>query len=451
MTSLRRPPAGRRLARFRAQSDQFDAVGVLTLYLVLLVGVPAQLIFAPLGAAGTPAQMLAIGMLVWWVAHRLARLQPGSRAVQPVRRALLVFVVVLLASYYAGATRPIEDVELRAADRGLLSLCAWAGIILVTTEGLPTRNRLDVLLRRLVLAVGVLAALGVVQFLTGVNIVEYLQIPGFVANTDYSELLARADFRRPSATATHPIEFGVVLAMVLPIALHYAFNDTARGWRRWVPVGLIAMALPISISRTAIVGAVVALLFVLPTWSVRHRRRAYVAIAGMTMVIYLAVPGLLGTLRNLFVSLLGGVDSSALSRTNSYAVAGEYIAERPFLGRGIGTFLPSYRILDNQYLITTIEAGLLGVAALLALFLTGVFTARGVRRRSSDPIVRSLAQSLAAAAAAAMVSFATFDALSFAMAAGMTFFLLGCVGAMWRLHVGLPSQVDTVEGEAGSR
>jgi hypothetical protein len=66
-------------------------------------------------------------------------------------------------------------------------------------------------------------------------------------------------------------------------------------------------------------------------------------------------------------------------------------------------------------------------------------------------MVRSLAQSLAAAAAVAMVSFATFDALSFAMAAGMTFFLLGCVGALWRLHVGLPSHVDAVEGEAGSR
>jgi len=35
--------------------------------------------------------------------------------------------------------------------------------------------------------------------------------------------------------------------------------------------------------------------------------------------------------------------------------------------------------------------------------------------------------------ACAAVSYATYDALSFPMGAGLTFLLLGCVGAMWRL------------------
>jgi hypothetical protein len=47
--------------------------------------------------------------------------------------------------------------------------------------------------------------------------------------------------------------------------------------------------------------------------------------------------------------------------------------------------------------------------------------------------VRDLMQSLAAAVAAAAVSFATFDALSFGIASGLTFLVLGCVGAAWRL------------------
>jgi len=60
-------------------------------------------------------------------------------------------------------------------------------------------------------------------------------------------------------------------------------------------------------------------------------------------------------------------------------------------------------------------------------------TARNARRRSSDPEPRHLAQCLAASVAVPTVSFATLDALSFAIAAGLTFLMLGCVGALWRL------------------
>ena len=48
-----------------------DSLGPLTLYLVVLVGVPAQLIVAPLGAAGTPAGLLAALGVLWWFAGRL--------------------------------------------------------------------------------------------------------------------------------------------------------------------------------------------------------------------------------------------------------------------------------------------------------------------------------------------------------------------------------------------
>jgi predicted RND superfamily exporter protein len=78
-----------------------------------------------------------------------------------------------------------------------------------------------------------------------------------------------------------------------------------------------------------------------------------------------------------------------------------------------------------------------GLAALFLLFLIGTFTARGARRRSSNPTVRSLGQALAAAVVIAMVGFATFDALAFPMATGLTFLILGCTGAAWRL-AGVP-------------
>jgi O-antigen ligase len=404
-------------------------------YVVLLIAVPAWLVFAPLGAAGTPAQMLGIGLLVWWAARWLARSQPNPRVTHPVRLALFLLALAILASYVVAATRAIDALEMRAADRGLLNLCAWSGVVLVTGEGLR-RDQLDRLLRVLVWAGGGLAALGVLQFVTGLDVAHYLEIPGLSVNADYSTVLERADFRRPSGTATHPIEFGVVLAMILPVAIHYALDGGDRRLRRWLPVAMIAFALPISISRSAVVGAVLVLLFLLPSWPTRRRRAAYAVLLGFIGLIYLMIPGLLGTLRNLFTFLFQ--DSSTESRTGSYSIAGDFVAERPVFGRGFGTFLPSYHIVDNQYVQMVIGTGIVGTVALVALFLTGILTARGVRRRSSDPATRGLAQSLAASVAVAAVSSATFDSLSFPMAAGTMFLLLGCVGALWRLEVATP-------------
>ena len=62
-----------------------------------------------------------------------------------------------------------------------------------------------------------------------------------------------------------------------------------------------------------------------------------------------------------------------------------------------------------------------------------MLSARNARRLSTDPETRQLAQVLAASVAVPMVAFATFDAFSFAMAASLTFLIIGCVGAFWRL------------------
>jgi O-antigen ligase len=226
--------------------------------------------------------------------------------------------------------------------------------------------------------------------------------------------------------------------MCLPIALHFAFQDKHRPLlRRWFPVAAIAIAVPISISRSAIVSTVVVLCFLIPSWPVGIRRRAYGAMFALSGVIYLLVPGLLGTLAGLFTGISS--DTSAQSRTGSYPLALQFIERAPVFGRGFQTFLTSFWILDDQYLGTLIETGIVGLAALLGLFITGVTVARRVRKRSADARDRSLAQSLAAAVASALVSFALFDAFSFPMAASLIFFILGCVGALNRLVPRAPS------------
>ena len=399
----------------------------------MLFAIPSRLIFAPLGASGTPAQVLSLGLGTWWAAIKLAGGDPDPRRRDVIRRAMLLFVAAIMISYLRAATRPVSSAELRQADTGLVLALGWLGLLLFTGSGLTSMAALNTTLRRLVLAGGSLASLGILQFVTKRAFTNYIQIPGLTTNNTLVSVVGRAGLTRPAGTALHPIEFGAVLTMTLPIALHFAMHDQTRNaFRRWFPVAVIAVAVPISISRSAIVSTIVVLAVLLPSWSRSARRLAYVSLVGLLGLLFVAVPGLLGTLAALFTGISG--DSSAQSRTDSYALAAAFISRRPILGRGFLTFLPSYRILDNQYLGLAIETGIVGVAALLILFVCGIGVGRAIgRRENCTAATRSLANSLAASVASAAASFALFDAFSFPMAATLIFFMLGCLAALDRL------------------
>ena len=409
-----------------------DGTTFLTCYIILLFAIPSRLVVGPLGGAGTPAQLLGIAGTLWWFWHTLAQPLDHEMRPRPMRRAMLVLVATILASYIAAMSRPISMIELNSTEMGLLSMLSWLGVLLVANDGIPSLGRLEVLVRRLTLAGGLTAVLGIAQFATGLEFTNWIQIPGLSANSQLVSVFDRGGFNRPSGTALHPIEFGTALTVLLPLCLHLAFHPGPLGRiRRWLPLVAIALAVPLSISRSAILGAIVVLAILMPSWAPRARRWSLVALACGSMAMFVFIPGFLGTMRNLFTGL--ATDTSTRSRTDSYAMAWAFVERAPLTGRGFLTFLPQYRILDNQYLGMLIDTGFLGAGALLALFMTGIVVSNRCRARSSDPATRSLTLSLTAALAAAAISFAFFDALSFPLLAGLTFVMLGMVGAVHQL------------------
>jgi hypothetical protein len=425
----------RAAARPRAKRRRRDNVGLLTLFLLLLVLIPSRLVFKPLGATGTPAAMLALfGLMGWTCAWMVPSLTPG-RWRQPIRWAIALFALAVLASYLPAVSKYLAGGGIRSADRGLITVAIYAGVAFMVADGVHTKKRLDLLMKRLVLAGAILAAVGIVQFFTGFNPADLVRIPGLTTNEHLTSIIGRAGFRRVAGTAVHPIEFGVVLAMIFPIALQVAFKARqGTGFWRWTGVGLIALAIPMSLSRSAFLGLFTAAMVLLPTWPTRRLFWAAMALPVFAVFMRGIARGLLGTITSLFLGLSG--DPSFQGRTEDYAVVGRFISESPLIGRGFGTFDPvEFVLLDNQYLGILIETGVLGLASLILLFLIGIFTARGARRRCTDPHDRELAQAIAASIAVAMVSYLTFDAFAFPMASAMTFFMLGTAGAMWRIAV----------------
>ncbi len=408
----------------------WDGATFLTAYVVLLLALPSRLIIGPLGAAGTPANVVAVSGAVWWLWARAADVERTRTRAHPVRTAMLVFVLAVAVSYVAAMTRAIGGDEVSTANTGLLLIAGWLGVVLVADSGVSSMDRLEVLLRRLAVGGGLVALLGLLQFATGRAYTDLIQIPGLTTNATLTSVLSRDSYVRPSGTALHPIEFGVSMNILLPICLHVALTATDLGrFRRWFPVAAIAMAIPLSISRSAIVGGVVVLAVLLPTWPRRTRLGALV-FGGIGMVaVFLTVPGMLGTITKLFTGISS--DDSALSRTNSYPLAWEFISRSPAFGRGFQTFLPSYRILDNQYLGLLIEIGFVGVIALLGVFVTAFVTAFVARSRFTDARSRSAAAALAASVAAPAACLAFVDGFSFPLMAGLTFFSCGLIGTVY--------------------
>ena len=410
-----------------------DAVSFLTLYLLLLFLMPSRLTIAPLGAAGTPAMLVGLAGFAWWVFHSVQRTSAPRGLPQPVRTGYVLFGCCVLASYVAAMSRPIDATESSVADLGLVATAAWGGVLLLANDGIDSRDRLTVVLRRLALAGGALATLGIVQFVTGTSFVDRISIPGLHANWSLGGVGLRNGFNRPSGTALHPIEFGSVIAMILPLALTLAMNDRTRGrLRRWYPVGAIGVASALSISRSALIATFVALVLLGATWDRGRRIAAAAVVVGVGGALFVTVPGLLGSLMGMFTGI--GDDSSAQSRSGSYGIAMEFVERSPVVGRGLFTFLPRYRILDNQYLSLLIELGVVGLAVFGLLILAAVRCGRAVRLHAVDPANRELGQALVASVCAGAAGLALFDGFSFPMSAGLFFLVLGLAGAAWRLE-----------------
>ena len=386
-----------------------------------------------LGGAGSPATLFAFTLLGWYVllwTHPRFALYRGR---QPARLAAAFFAFVYVAAYVSANRHALGSTAQNGADRGMIFVTGWLAVMLLAADGIETWDGLQALLRRLVTCISVLAAIGISQFATGFNLANYVVIPGLTRQIAFVDLLSRDGINRPSATTAHPLEFAAVLGLALPLALHQArFASPGGRFRRWLQVGLIAAALPLTVSRSVVLGLVIIACVLMPTWRGRQLRIAYPVLAGALITVWVAEPRLISLLYQLFSET--GSESSSVSRLDAYSSAASFIAQHPWLGQGFGTFLPqTYFFVDDQYLTTLIETGVLGFVAVLMLFVLGWYLARSTRRISADEQTRDLLQCLAVSALCTGVSFSTFDALGYSTISGLTFLLTGCIAAAWRL------------------
>ena len=325
-------------------------------------------------------------------------------------------------------------------------LLSFLLVFYVIVSVVRTRADVDFLIRVLVAGGGVVAGFALVERRTGFNVFDHLStvIPllrlraiTLYNGVSVSDLeIVRGGQLRVVASSQHPIALGVLFAVLMPLALYLARRE---GRRRWLIVAvMLLLGLLATASRTGIVSLfVIGLVFLV--CQPRAVVRLLPALVPLLLAVQIVLPGTLSATRDLFfpksgliASQTGGPLYSGSGRLAKLRPALHEWADRPVLGEGFSTRVPTgpsanTRILDDQWLDTLLETGLVGAAAWLWLFVQSVgrFARAGKQAGGDDGW---LLTALAGTAAAFGVAMLTYDAFGF-IQTFFVFFILLALGA----------------------
>lgn len=406
---------------------------LLRLTVLTALVLPANMVLEPLGASGYVAMIVALVLFGVWAASALWNGHDAIGCRHPARIGLTLFWLTTILSYLrmTGA-----DTTARAsADRWLLGLLAVTAIVCVTAETVTSTDRALVLVRTVIVGATVTSAVALWQFVFRVDPLDVVRsvMVGTVDNGGQTTFQQRGTLTRVAGNTFTPIELGVVTSMVLPLAVWRALVDRSAGRvARWLPCVLVTVACVLTVSRSAVLGLVVATAITVPFLPRHARRWAAIVVPTCVVGVFVAVPGLIATLAS-SIGADPSTDPSLATRVNNYPRVQAMIADSPWFGIGPATYLPdnALDLLDNQYLHSAVETGLPGALALVAVLVLPIVAAGTVACWARDPELRLLAAAVAAGCAVAAVSSAVFDSLSFPVFRIVWPVLVGLSGSVW--------------------
>ncbi|GAA0968081.1 hypothetical protein GCM10009555_012860 [Acrocarpospora macrocephala] len=418
---------------FERRADGATLLGVCVLVLLLT---PARLVLRGLPMSLTMSDVLGLFTLTMWMCAHLTTTLGMAKGGNAVRRGIFAYALAIVFLYGYAAYGYLPSDELNSADHSLVLALANLGLALGMCDAVRGRERLDFVLKALVVAGVGMAVVGAIQWIFGFDLTGYMKLPILSSNdVEVQAVEARSGIQRVPATTGHPIEFGVIMAMILPFAIHYGFHARDRGEsprRWWAAAAVIAAGLMFAVSRSGVLAVITVGFVLFLGWPNRRRFQSLGVVVIFLAVVKVLFPGLLGAFYTLFTNI--GRDDSIRYRVHDYPNAIEEFWRSPWFGRGIGTwYAPKHQVFDNQYLLSLVEAGVLGIAAFVGLVLIGVYGAVRARYLSHDPRDRNLALTLAAATIVPLGGAVTFDLLAFPQISSLMFVMVGACCVLLRI------------------
>ncbi len=401
---------------------------------------------------------VAVGLLlVGWIISLLIDPRVRARA-SGFEGPLALIIAVTLGSDLANPGL-VDSVSTNVVKALWLFGCFVLFYYLVVSV-VHTRQMVERILTVLVSAGSIVALGAIIQRRTSYNVFDHLHLPLFhyVAAATAS-IEERGGNLRAFASAGNPIELSTVMAMLIPLAAYLAISRRQRAW--WLAATLLLLAVFVGGSRTGIIGVIV-LVAVFLWLRPRQTMRCWPALIPILAILHVAAPGAIGGVIGEFFPKGGLVQQQSetefgphgeVKYSNRLARIGpelhEYLRHNPLVGQGYGTRVTGYHteaadnaiILDDQWLDTLLETGLLGVLAWTWLF------GRTIRRLSlrakleRDTRDGWLPVALAASSATYVTSMFFFDAFGFVQATFLAFTLCALAAAVLQM----PSRVTSTQ------
>jgi O-antigen ligase len=408
---------------------------VVSAILVVILFVPMRRYVLPVNLPFElePYRILVALVLLLWAASLLAQPDMALRR-SGLDGPMLLFAFALVASDLANPGRAAEYQSL--VIRGLTLALSVIIVFYFVVSVVRTFSQVLTIVKLLVVGTTVLSVLALIESRTGWSPFDhfhqyfpFLQEAGAITDD------TRAGYIRALGSAEHPIALGALFALAAPLALYLALRF-GRGW--WISLVIVMGGTIATVSRTAAIMLFVASLV---TLALRFREtwRFAPLLLPMVVLVHFAAPGTLGALKYAFMPPGGLV---AEQSNDEYVVGSGRLAdvgpsldlfrEKPILGYGYGTLKvdgpdANARILDNQWLSSLLNIGLVGVFSLVWLFTRFL---RGVTRRARHERTPDgwLLVALTASVAGFAVCMFTFDAFAFTQVT-LVFFMLLALGS----------------------
>jgi O-Antigen ligase len=363
-------------------------------------------------------------MLAIWAGGAMAPTMPRM-AVFGV--ALLAWVLVAFLSIVAALPTLVINNELALTIKRMLLLFAYVSFFLLVASSIrPSEVRS--LISLWIGAGGVLAVGALYSFWSGSDpfrdITRSLLGGAFLVGAG-GPVSSAGGAPSVMGPTLHPLALTTMLVMPMPFVLQRAWAeprpDRQAGY--WALLLLFAVASVTTGRKSSIVVPLV-MGAVMLAYRPRRVLRLWPALLGFVALAQVVAPGALTTIVARADPNNTAASQSTKDRIDDWGGSVPDLLAHPWLGKGYGSNDPgTYRVLDNQWLSSAVETGLLGVLAQLALLVAAFAFAHRLARSSSDPDVRGQGVAAASAIVAFAVSMALYDALGFVQGVYLVFWV----------------------------
>ncbi len=343
--------------------------------LVVVFAIIALLPFGtlPFKAIITPnfLTLALAGLMLVWVLRLLARSDTYDLRLSPLGLPLLGFLGFTSFSLVLGARGVPDTLTLHNYAKFGLGVLLFFTVV----NCVRTRDQARLALRALIISGALAALLGLILYtLNDQTSLRLLMALGRIGYPTEGRVLRYVEddpggLERAIGTSVDPNSFGGMLALVgaLAAAQLFARAPILRRDLLSIIVGVIVLALLLTFSRAALIGLIVAAVYLA---TVRYRRLWWAMIAAGSLLAVVLVG--LGMAQEFVQRLAEGVqfqDQAQQMRLAEYQNALKIIARYPVFGIGFGQ-APDIDLVagvSSIYLAIAQRMGLVGLAAFLAI------------------------------------------------------------------------------------